>query len=212
MLKQKYRLLGHKIDNRLLLKVRSYFRIAPFLNNTFGRSLLSEVEILDEVLQRMHTQKCIENTLAIEAEKKGWFRKKLPFQSIIYEDLLDFPEMTKRDFKILFTGSYQFSGTVSYLAEMVNKEGTFNIEYVKDEKNVLKLKVPSRLISRTTYRCFLRYKPNSVGVSGLSHYAREYANGRRTVACCFHIAATVYYLSYSRYLSQIFRRNEKNAP
>ena len=46
---------------------------------------------------------------------------------------------------------------VSYLAEMVDTDGKLKIGYVKDESNVLKLKVPSRPISRTTYRFFLRY-------------------------------------------------------
>ncbi|KYM96062.1 hypothetical protein ALC62_13283 [Cyphomyrmex costatus] len=73
--------------------------------------------------------------------------------------------MTKKDIKIFFTGSYQLSQAVSNLAEMVDKNGKLNVEYVKDVKNILKLNVPSRHISRTTYRCFLRYKPNSIGVS-----------------------------------------------
>jgi len=208
VLKQKYRLLDHKIDNKLIPKVGVYFRIASFLNNTFGKRLQSDVEIEDEIVQRMHDQKDMENTLAVEAEEKGWFRRKLLFQSITTNDLLDFPEMTERDMKVLFTGSYQLSQAVSYLAEMVDKNGRLNVEYVKDETNVLKLKVPSRHISRTTYRCFLRYKPNSIGVSGVTDYACECANGRRTVGCCSHIAAIIYYLSYARYLSKIFKPAE----
>jgi len=208
VLKQKYRLLDHKIDNKLIPKVGVYFRIASFLNNTFGKRLQSDVEIVDEIVQRMHDQKDMENTLAVEAEEKGWFRRKLLFQSITTNDLLDFPEMTERDMKVLFTGSYQLSQAVSYLAEMVDKNGRLNVEYVKDETNVLKLKVPSRHISRTTYRCFLRYKPNSIGVSGVTDYACECANGRRTVGCCSHIAAIIYYLSYARYLSKIFKPAE----
>ena len=122
--------------------------------------------------------------------------------------ILDFPEMTKRDLKTFFTGTYQLSQAVSYLAEMVDKDDKLKIEYVKDESNVLKIRVPSRHISRTTYRCFLRYKPNSVGISGLTHYFCECANGQRTVGCCSHIAAIVYYLSHARYLSRIFRPAE----
>ena len=56
-----------------------------------------------------------------------------------------------------------------YLAEMIDTDGKLRIEYVKDESNVLKLKVPSRHISRTTHRCFSRYKPNTFGISGLTH-------------------------------------------
>ncbi|KYN09489.1 hypothetical protein ALC57_18394 [Trachymyrmex cornetzi] len=70
---------------------------------------------------------------------------------------------------------------------MVGKNDKLNIEYVKDEKNVLKLKVPSRHISRATYRCSLKYKPNSIGVSDVTH---------------------IYYLSYARYLSKMFKPAE----
>jgi len=42
-------------------------------------------------------------------------------------------------------------------------------------------------------------------MSGVTHYACECANGRRTVGCCSHIAAIIYYLSYARYLAKIFK-------
>ena len=35
VLKEKYRLLDHKIDNKLIPKIGIYFRIRSFLNNTF---------------------------------------------------------------------------------------------------------------------------------------------------------------------------------
>jgi len=111
-LKQKHRLLDHKIDNKLLPKVGVYFRIVSFLNNTFGKKLESDAETLDEVVQRMHSQKHVENTLATEAEEKGWFRQKLPFKNITSNDLLDFPEITERDLNIFFTGSYQLSQAI----------------------------------------------------------------------------------------------------
>ena len=125
----------------------------------------------------MHSQRNVQNTLANEVEEKVWVRQKLLFKSITSDDILDFPEMTERDLKILFTGTYQLAQAVSYLAEMVDTDGNLRIEYVKDESNVLKLKVPSRHISCTAYKCFLRYnyKPNTFGISGLTHYTCECA-------------------------------------
>jgi len=46
-----------------------------------------------------------------------------------------------------------------------------NLQFVKDQMNVLKLQVQSRHISRKMYRCFVKYKPNSGGISGLLQYA-----------------------------------------
>ena len=68
----------------------------------------------------------LENTLANEAEEKGWFCKKIIFQSFSSNHLLDFPELTEKDLKILFTGSYQLSQAVSYLVEMMKIMGPSN--------------------------------------------------------------------------------------
>ena len=139
VLKQKYRLLDHKIDNKLIPKTGLYFRIASFLNNTFGKRLQSDVDNFDDILKRMHSQRNVQNTLAPEVEEKGWLRRKLPFKSVTSEDILDFPETTERDLKILFTGTYQLAQAVSYLAEMIDTYDKLRIEYVKDESNVFKL-------------------------------------------------------------------------
>ena len=113
--------------------------------------------------------------------------------------------MTERDLIILSTDLYKLSQAVSYLTEMMEKDGKLKNQYAKDQSNVLKLKVLSRHISHSSYRCFLRYRPNSVGVSSLTHHTCECASGKRTVGCCSHIAATVYYLSHARYLSKVFK-------
>jgi len=44
----------------------------------------------------------------------------------------------------------------------------------------------------------VKYKPNSRYFWSV---ACDYANGRRIVRCCSHIAAIVYYLAHARYLS-----------
>ena len=51
--------------------------------------------------------------------------------------------MSKKDLTIFLTGSYQLSRAVSYLAEILDKDGKKTLEYVKEETNILKLKVQS---------------------------------------------------------------------
>ena len=102
----------------------------------------------------MHAQKDVDYTITTEAEKKGWIRRKTPFKTVTLDEILDFPEISERDLTIFFTGSYQLSQAVSYLAEILNKDGKLSLEYVKEVPNVLKFKVKSRHISRASYRCF----------------------------------------------------------
>ena len=104
----------------------------------------------------MKTRKNVENTLAAEVKQKCWCRKKLVFQSISSDEILHFPEMTSKDLTILFAEIYQLSQEVSYSAEMIDRNGQFKVQYVKEQSNILELQVPSHHISRNMYRCFMK--------------------------------------------------------
>ena len=109
MLKQKYRLLDHKKNNKSVPNIGIYFRVASFLNNAYGQRLQSDKELSYEISQRMHAQKDVDNTLATEAEERGWIRRKTPFKTVTADEILDNLEMSERDLTIFFTGSYQVS-------------------------------------------------------------------------------------------------------
>lgn len=209
MLKEKNKLLKQVFDNKMLHRIRSYYRIASYLLNRYGKRLTSDTDTYDEILERMIKKKNEDNNLAKKVEDEGWLRKKLTFASVTSSDIMDFPEMTDTDLKILFTGTYQFGQAISYLGEILNDNGTLNMYYVKDQSNILKIQVQSRHISKKVYKCFIDYTPNNNGVDGIKQYFCECANGLRTVGCCSHVAAVIYYLSYGRFLSRIPRPSEK---
>ena len=64
---QKYRLLDHKLDNKLLPNIGTYFRIASFQNNEIGKRLQSDTRFSSETIGRMKSRIDVENTLAVEA-------------------------------------------------------------------------------------------------------------------------------------------------
>ena len=70
---------------------------------------------------------------------------------------------------------------VSYLAEILNEDGTKTLQYVKLSPNIIKLQVRSRHINSKTYRCFVDYQPVKNKISEISRYCCDCANGRRTV-------------------------------
>lgn len=205
ILKQKFQLLDKRLDNKTLPKIGSYFKIAAFLQNQFGKRLESDLHHSEEISTRILNLKSVENTLATEAEEKQWLRRKLPFVRISSMDVNDFPEMTEQELKILFTGSYQYKQAISYLAEMMDATDSIQLQYVKEKSNILKIQVRSRHMSSRTYKCFIEYTPNTIGYSKISRHFCECANGRRTVGCCSHVAAVIYYLSHARYLARIPR-------
>ena len=208
IIKQKYRLLDHRIDNDLLPRAGVLTRIACFLNNIFGKRLRSDQDMVDEVSECMKQMRNVPNTLAQEAEEKGWNRVQRVWTPVTSESVPDFPEITERDLKVLFTGTYQLSQAVSYLAEMLNDDNTINLRIHRDFSRILKVEVRSRHVKKKTYRCYIDYVPDSIGRAGIRRYSCECANGTRTVGCCSHVAAVIYYLSRARYLSKIIRPAE----
>lgn len=208
-LKQKYKQLDETFDNKMLDKIQSLYRIAAYFFNRFGKPLISDCKMATPIFERMSIKKCDHNVLATIVEEKGLLRKKLPFQSISANDVLDFPQLTEYDMKLIFTGTYQYGQAISYLAEVLDDTGNLNMAYVKDHTNILKICIQSRHISKKQYRCFVKYNPDKSGIDGIENYCCECANGLRTVGCCSHIAAIIYYLSYGRYLSRIPRPNLK---
>ena len=86
--------------------------------------------------------------------------------------------MNERDLTIFFTGSYQLSQALSYLAGMLDKDGQLMLQYIKEELNVNKLKIQFRHISRASCRCVIRYKPNRFGASEVTHYVCKCTNSR----------------------------------
>ena len=206
MIKQKYRIFDQRIDNDMLPKIGILTRIACFLHNTFGKRLRSDQTVFDEVSERMLHLRNAPNTLAEEAEQNRWnLLRERTWIPVTSDSVPDFPEMTERDLKIFFTGTYQLSQSVSYLAEMLTTENTLTVMYHRDNTNILKLEVPSRHKKRSKYRCYIDYVPDSIGDSGVKRYYCECPNGKRTVGCCSHVAAVVYYLSCARYLPRIIR-------
>lgn len=214
ILGEKYHLLHQQIDNKLLPKVQVYCRIASFLNNKFGKRLDSDSELFDQIFNQMKTRKCAENTLAHKVQTETLGRRKVPFKPLSSDQIVDFPELTESELKILFTGSYQLNQAISYLAEMMDDDNKINISCMKAEANILKSEVRSRHTNAKTYKCFIEYTPTSTaptgptGPSAINRYCCDCANGNRTVGCCSHVAAVIYYLSHGRYLSKIIRPAE----
>ncbi|XP_057329865.1 uncharacterized protein LOC130670476 [Microplitis mediator] len=203
-------------ESRFVTKIRwvveavhvFFCRIACFLHNEYGTRLDSDLDLREQLIAAMNSKKDQDNTLASEVETNRWARRKVPFATITSDILTDFPELTKQELKILFTGSYQMSQAVSYLAEMMDENGTIILYYLKITPNILKFQVRSRHINSKTYYCFVEYQPDKNNISGITRYCCNCANGRRTVGCCSHIAAIIYHLSHARYLAQIVKPAE----
>lgn len=154
----------------------------------------------------MKAQRSKPNLVAAKVESENLSRKRVPFQQLSSRDLLDFPELSEEDLHILFTGSYQFKQAVSYLAEVLDENDELLVKYYKDStpnNKLVQFCVQSRHKNRTMWKCYIEYESNLNTVDGILGYCCECPNGNRTVGCCAHVTAVIYYLSNLRFQSKI---------
>ncbi|XP_058805630.1 uncharacterized protein LOC131672433 [Phymastichus coffea] len=205
---QKYKFFHQQLDNRYLPEASLYCRIVCFLINQFGKRLISRAATDDEVLNYILNRNSNENSLATEVISGKYNRRKSLFQKLTSADLQDFPEMTEQDLVKLYSGTYQLKQAISYLAEMLGENNEINVSYFKESADLLKVRVRSRHIESKTYNCYIQYKPNTIGYSGIVRFCCECTNGMRIIGCCSHVAAVIYYLAYARFQSCIVKPAE----
>ena len=193
ILKQKYRFFDHRIDNNLLPKVGILFKIVSYLNNVYGKRLKSDEGMFDEVVERMLKMKDQPNTLCDEVQANNWNRVRRPWRQVTSDSLLDFPHLSERNLKIFFNGTYQLGQSVSYLADVVNDQDLIsqNFWYHCDRSSILKLKVQSRHINATEWRCYIDYAAGADCLEGILRHYCECRSGARTVGACSHLAAVI---------------------
>lgn len=162
----------------------------------------------EEILTQITQKSGDKNELAVLVEEKRWNRRKTLLAPLKPTDIFDFPELTEKELKFFFTGTYQFTQAVSYLAEMIDEDGNIEIQYVKEAPNIVRFEIRSRHINSRTYKSYIKYQPNESGISALEGYCCDCANGLRTIGCCSHVAAAIYYLAHARYLAKIIKLAE----
>ena len=170
----------------------------------YGKRLSSDQTMFTEIIERMLRLQHQPNTLGDLVAENNWNRARRVWCDVSSDSVEDFPDLSESQLKIFFTGSYQLAQSVSYLAEILNDDDTLNLKYHRDDSNILKM----RHINKKKYRCYIEYDPSLDGVDAITRHYCECGNGARTVGCCSHVAAVVFYLSHARYQYRVIRPAE----
>ena len=202
---QRYGLLHHAVDNKLLPKVEQLCDIVGFLQNKFGRRCWADGPLAAQILESMERREHLPNTLVDEVELKRWNRRPTTFQKVSASAVTDFPKLTETQLLLLCSGPYQLRQALSYLGELMDIDGSVSIGFIKETRTIVRLEMKSRHVNRTTYRLYIDYDPLNNSIDGIRRYCCECPNGARTVGCCSHVATALFYLSFARFQTSIRR-------
>lgn len=142
-------------------------------------------------------------------------RQTINFFAAIDGTRLDFPLLRGEDLKNFALGIYALRQAVSYVAEHMKLHGRFQISILPN-KYVWALfgkicanehfarpmfictKIKSRFRSQKNHTVYILYDSTELLQSRM-HYLCECQHGQRTVGCCSHVMAVVWYLGFGRH-------------
>lgn len=153
-----------------------------------ARKMKERVKVANAVERIVHRQKLLNHS---------------NFNTPVDQADFDFPVMTIEEIQIRITfGTYQLEQGLGYINEHFEKNGDFQMFVCDQQLNsqtescrVVCTKFFSRHRSDTIYKVFLQYTPKK-SVDGWFCTCKI---GSRTVGCCSHVAAIIFYLSIGKH-------------
>jgi hypothetical protein len=200
--------------------IRQDYRIVGSIINCFYQRLYvsndDHVSIAKSMLSRLDKPNTLERII-----KRYAYTSSNNFVTISDKNQFNFPQFSIKEFENNITfGSYQIEQSLGYIKEHLDKNGDFqlliNEKDIKLESSQLVCcKFYSRHKSQTLYTVYVLFDPNEASIKSISEWYCTCKVGARTVGCCSHVAALIYYLSIdhceSRKLKKKYSSNIINA-
>lgn len=212
-MKMKWHLFNKIIPSILTINLMSDYKIASAIVNAFGQPILCEKEnyldIGEKMLNRLHTKNDLPKIINMKFNSIAKF-----FISVPPEELI-FPVLNENQLKQFCLGNYAMKQAVSYTAYILNIHNTFPVFLLPDQhvetlfKNIYEKKnfnnpkfilanVESRFRGGKLHKVFILFDGIEININKFLFYCScQY--GKRTISCCGHSMAVVWYFGYGRH-------------
>ena len=120
--------------------------------------------------------------------------------------LVDWPKLSEQEMKDKITyGPYQVKLAKSYTHEHLTAEGKYVVEVHKQAPDFLRVRIHSRFTNSKVHYTWIHWSSEAV----LGWYC-TCPVGMRTVGCCAHVAAVIWFLSIARHEPKKYLKRRQN--
>ena len=212
-MKTKYRFLDHCIQNNILDQAYRIHKIIAAINNRFGNRIISDVGRTSEVVQTFRDNLHRQNLLKDLVEAEGLVRRRSYFESLDSFDGI--PYLSLGELRRIAEGRYQVSEAVNYYFDTLHRFGSpqnkrcvreidfaiYNIEI--ENPLLIRSCVGSRYSGGSSYFVFVLIDMSVEGRQGIKEYYCQCLVGSRTLGCCCHVMAIIWYLTWAHSTDRI---------
>ncbi|XP_021965136.1 uncharacterized protein LOC110860413 [Folsomia candida] len=197
--------------------LRAQYLVGPWLKiccafmNAFSppdqNLFANDDNLAENIINRMHAK----NDLQQEVEENGLDRKRVIWKEASGRKIPDFPELSIDDLKTLTLGTYQIKISQNYTEQHLQENSCYKIMVCKDQENLLRAKIQSRLRKSGGHHLWIKYVPHFEGPEAILGYYCKCKNGARTVGMCSHICSVLWFLGYYLFHPELQNRRKKKS-
>lgn len=223
VMKAKWKIFATQIDTRLIPHIATDFKIAAALTNRMSKPFVENERneaYSIHMLQRLHKN----NGLCVAVFARGFQNIVRNGSYIELTTLEDIPALDIPDMQMISFGNYQIVQGHCYLSNQIHQHNEplkvyqfFDEDVAKhccdlysaEVKPVLLMaKLKSRFVSRRLYSIFVLVDKTKTRHQSVLEYCCSCKIGTRTVGCCSHVMALIYYIGYAPHNGGVRPRSE----
>ncbi|OXA46662.1 hypothetical protein Fcan01_18834 [Folsomia candida] len=133
-------------------------------------------------------------------------RKSVLWKNADEDCVLEFPQLSMEELKIITLGPYQIKIGALYNIQHAPSGSGYEFLFHEEMKDLIRAKLQSRFNKRTHHTLWIKFTPWGRGPEAVIGWYCLCKNGARTLGCCGHVAAVLRYLSLNRFVPPTHRR------
>lgn len=202
-----------------LLVLKDDLKVCAALLNKFFVKLHTEEINYEKIASIMLERRQMKNNLSVVLRSQRFQNEVSKFKLVNIGELF-FPNLSECDLKLIGQGIYQLKQSAAYCADNIKTENSIEIfecpsdicnRFLADIIERNQLFEPALLLSKWRsrhqrsrfYKTYVFVDTSVAGADCVIEYACECKHGLRTVGCCSHIMAKLWFLGLGRHLPQI---------
>lgn len=215
-IKNKWALFNKMIPSILNKNLMPDYKIASALMNVFGKAIICDKDDFQNIGTKMLSQLNRKNELQKKIRSNGFKQIALNFFQCIDPEQLEFPRLSQEQIKLFSLGTYAMKQSISYAAEHRREHGgKFEVFALRSdhvyahfaeicaENNFKKpmlicAKIKSRFRGSKIHKVYILYDAAELTQIN-SFYIYSCQHGLRTLGCCSHVMAVVWFFSLGRH-------------
>ncbi|OXA38533.1 hypothetical protein Fcan01_26735 [Folsomia candida] len=205
-LKNKFKFFEDIIYASYFPKLPGLLKVTVAILNAFSPPIFTQSPWHEDLIEYVASRLESPNLVQALVEQNNLQRGNAAWNTADEDDVLEFPELSLDELKLITLGPYQLNIGIQYNWQHAPSGGGYDFQLHKDMDDLLRIKLRSRFSRRPTHTVWIFFTPWGHGFESIRGWYCLCKSGSRTLGCCGHVAAVLRYLSYDRFLPIRSRR------